>query len=143
LNHNHTFSGMLLMSREYSSSLKITNTTGVHIFISIHFLHDSLLPHGMCCSHFGNGVRNRAISITQWGFINDCYNDVRRFLCFFDPPSPPNLTLSNFSTCTYFMMSDFDPPAPPCGEWPRCTRPSLNVSRGISSTHSLCRADGK
>ena len=27
----------------------------------------------MCYSHFGNGVRNGAISITQWGFINDRY----------------------------------------------------------------------
>ena len=32
-----------------------------------------LMPHGMCYSHFGNGVRNGAISIIQWGFINDCY----------------------------------------------------------------------
>ena len=31
------------------------------------------LPHGMCYSHLGNGVRNGAISITQWGFINDRY----------------------------------------------------------------------
>ena len=31
------------------------------------------LPHGMCYSHFGNGVRNGAISITQFGFINDRY----------------------------------------------------------------------
>ena len=35
-----------------------------------------------------------------------------RFLCFFDPPSPPNPILSDFSTCTYFMMSDFDPQTP-------------------------------
>ena len=34
---------------------------------------DLLVPHGMCLPHFGNGVRNGAISITQWGFINDCY----------------------------------------------------------------------
>ena len=27
----------------------------------------------MCYSHFGNGVRNGAIYIIQWGFINDCY----------------------------------------------------------------------
>ena len=27
----------------------------------------------MCYSHFGNGVRIGAISITQWGFINDRY----------------------------------------------------------------------
>ena len=25
----------------------------------------------MCYSHLGNGVRNGAISILQWGFIND------------------------------------------------------------------------
>ena len=31
------------------------------------------MPHGMCYSHLGNGVRNGAISITQWGFINDRY----------------------------------------------------------------------
>ena len=31
-----------------------------------------IMPHGMCYSHFGNGVRNGAISITQWGFMNDC-----------------------------------------------------------------------
>jgi hypothetical protein len=31
------------------------------------------MPHGMCYSHFGKGVRNGAISITQWGFINDSY----------------------------------------------------------------------
>ena len=30
-------------------------------------------PHGMCYSHFVNEVCNGAISITQWGFINDCY----------------------------------------------------------------------
>ena len=29
------------------------------------------MPHGY--SHFGNEVRNGAISITQRGFINDCY----------------------------------------------------------------------
>ena len=35
-------------------------------------------------------------------------------LCvFFDPPSPPNLILSDFSPCPYFMMSDFDPQTPP------------------------------
>ena len=27
----------------------------------------------MCYSHFGNEVHNGAISITQRGFINDCY----------------------------------------------------------------------
>ena len=27
----------------------------------------------MCYSHFGNVFCNEAISITQWGFINDCY----------------------------------------------------------------------
>ena len=27
----------------------------------------------MCYSHFGNEVRNGAISITQWGFINARY----------------------------------------------------------------------
>ena len=27
----------------------------------------------MCYSHFGNEVCNGAISIRQWGFINDCY----------------------------------------------------------------------
>ena len=31
------------------------------------------MPQGMCYSHFGNEVRNGAISITQQGFINDCY----------------------------------------------------------------------
>ena len=31
------------------------------------------MPYGMCYSHFGNGVRNGAISITRWGFINDRY----------------------------------------------------------------------
>ena len=30
-------------------------------------------PHGMCYSHLGNGVRNGAISITQWGFISGYY----------------------------------------------------------------------
>jgi len=30
-------------------------------------------PHGMCYSHFGNEVCNGAISIPQWGFINDRY----------------------------------------------------------------------
>ena len=34
---------------------------------------DLLVPHGMCLPHFGNGVRNGAISITQRGFINDYY----------------------------------------------------------------------
>ena len=34
-------------------------------------------------------------------------------LCvFFDPPSPPNPILSDFSPCPYFMMSDFDPQTP-------------------------------
>ena len=40
-------------------------------------------------------------------------NDVRRFLWFFDPPSPPNPIMSYFSTCPYFMMSYFDPQTPP------------------------------
>ena len=31
------------------------------------------LPHGTCYSHFGYVVLNGAISITQWGFINDRY----------------------------------------------------------------------
>ena len=31
----------------------------------------SFLPHGMCYSHFGNGVRSGEISITQRGSIND------------------------------------------------------------------------
>ena len=29
--------------------------------------------HGMCYSHYGNGVRNGAISIAQWGLLSDCY----------------------------------------------------------------------
>ena len=29
--------------------------------------------HGICYSHFGDVVRNGAISIIQWGLINDCY----------------------------------------------------------------------
>ena len=29
--------------------------------------------HGMFYSHFSNGVRNRAISITQWNFMNYYY----------------------------------------------------------------------
>ena len=32
-----------------------------------------ILPHSVCYSHFGNEVRIGAISITQLGFINDCY----------------------------------------------------------------------
>jgi hypothetical protein len=28
----------------------------------------------MCYSHYGNGVRNGAISIAQWGLLSDCYN---------------------------------------------------------------------
>ena len=31
------------------------------------------MPHGMCYSSLGNGVRNGAISITQRGFISDYY----------------------------------------------------------------------
>ena len=31
------------------------------------------MPHGMCYSHLGNGVRNGAIAITQRGFISGCY----------------------------------------------------------------------
>ena len=30
-------------------------------------------PHGMCYSHYGNGVRNGAIFIAQWGLLSDCY----------------------------------------------------------------------
>ena len=30
-------------------------------------------PQGMCYSHLGNGVRNEAMSITQWGYISGCY----------------------------------------------------------------------
>ena len=30
-------------------------------------------PRGMCYSHYGNGVRNGAISIAQWGLLSDCY----------------------------------------------------------------------
>ena len=32
-----------------------------------------LVPHGMCYSHLGKGIRNGAISIMQWGFISGCY----------------------------------------------------------------------
>ena len=39
-------------------------------------------------------------------------NDVRRFLSFFDPPTPPNPILSYFSSCPYFMMSYLDPQTP-------------------------------
>ena len=31
------------------------------------------MPRGMCYSHYGNGVRNGAISIAQWGLLSDCY----------------------------------------------------------------------
>ena len=31
------------------------------------------MPHAMRYSHFGNGVRNGAISIMQLGFISGCY----------------------------------------------------------------------
>ena len=31
------------------------------------------VPHGMCYSHYVNGVRNGAISIAQWGLLSDCY----------------------------------------------------------------------
>ena len=30
-------------------------------------------PHGMCYSHYGNGVHNGAISIAQWGLLSGCY----------------------------------------------------------------------
>ena len=40
----------------------------------INFVANYVLPPcGMCYSHFGNEVRNGAISITQRGFINDRY----------------------------------------------------------------------
>ena len=32
-----------------------------------------IMPHGMCYSHYGNGVRNGTISIVQWGLLSDCY----------------------------------------------------------------------
>ena len=28
---------------------------------------------GMCYSHYGNGVRNGAISIAEWGLLSDCF----------------------------------------------------------------------
>ena len=31
------------------------------------------MPHGMCYSHYGNGVCKGAISIAQWGLLSDCY----------------------------------------------------------------------
>ena len=34
---------------------------------------DLLVPHGMYLPHFGNGVRNGAISIMQRGFFRDYY----------------------------------------------------------------------
>ena len=33
----------------------------------------AIKPHGMCYSHFGNGICNGALFITQWGFISGCY----------------------------------------------------------------------
>ena len=51
--------------------------SGVQLFMKSEFyllynVHP-LLPHGMCYSHYGNGVRNGAISIAQWGLLSDCY----------------------------------------------------------------------
>ena len=39
----------------------------------VHPPQNGILPHGMCYSHYGNGVRNGAISIAQWGLLSDCY----------------------------------------------------------------------
>ena len=36
-------------------------------------LSPNILPHGICYSHYGNGVRNGAVSIAQWGLLSDCY----------------------------------------------------------------------
>ena len=33
----------------------------------------STLPHGLCYSHLGDGVRNGVIPIMQWGIISGCY----------------------------------------------------------------------
>ena len=52
------------------------------------------------------------VNTPQW--VKGMYiNDVRRFLLFFGPPSPPNPILSDFCTFLYFMMSDFDSQTPP------------------------------
>ena len=56
----YTFSGMLLMSHEYSSSLKITNTTGISS-LCLRFLHDPLLSLGGFFSHL--------FELPKWSFI--------------------------------------------------------------------------
>ena len=38
---------------------------------------EAIVPHGMCYPHYGNGVRNGAISIAQW-------YDAGPFLIFFE-----------------------------------------------------------
>ena len=37
----------------------------------IHFRGPFMLK-SICCIQFGNGVHNGTISITYWGFLNDC-----------------------------------------------------------------------
>ena len=32
-----------------------------------------IVLHGMCYSHYGNGVLNGAITIAQWGLLSDCH----------------------------------------------------------------------
>ena len=36
-------------------------------------IQNTKVSHGMCYSHFSNGVYNEELSITQWSFINDHY----------------------------------------------------------------------
>ena len=48
-------------------------TIRFHLELEIQNITLDTRPHGICYSHFGNRVRNGAISITQWGFISDYY----------------------------------------------------------------------
>ena len=46
-------------------------TIRFHLELEIQNITLDTRPHGICYSHFGNRVRNEAISITQRGFINN------------------------------------------------------------------------
>ena len=61
-------------------------------------------------------IHSSAFSSTflmHYGTWGTYINDVRRFSTIFDPPSPPNHILSQFSSCPYYMTSYFDPQTPP------------------------------
>ena len=60
-----------------------------------------------------NAFRLRKKLFPLDAYLGNVHKWCPTFFVFFDPPSPPNPILSNFSTWPYYMMSDLDPQTPP------------------------------